>query len=152
MSTPALDERRRDVLRQLIDLHILTGEPVGSESLARALNRAVSSATLRNIMADLEALGFLNHPHTSAGRMPTDEGYRLYVDSLMEARPLPADARPCHPLGAARRVPAAGAGEGVPPPVAPVRAGGLRARSRFLAPRPSGTSTSCASPIPECWW
>jgi heat-inducible transcriptional repressor len=91
MSTPALDERSRDVLRQLIDLHILTGEPVGSESLARALNRAVSSATLRNIMADLEALGFLNHPHTSAGRMPTDEGYRLYVDSLMEARPLPAD-------------------------------------------------------------
>lgn len=91
MTTPALDERSREVLRQLIDLHILTGEPVGSESLARALNRAVSSATLRNIMADLEALGFLNHPHTSAGRMPTDEGYRLYVDRLMEARPLPAD-------------------------------------------------------------
>src|SRR5262245_34844916 len=91
MSTPALDERSREVLRQLIDLHIVTGEPVGSESLSRALNRAVSSATPRNIMADLEALGFLNHPHTSAGRMPTDEGYRLYVDSLMEARPLSAD-------------------------------------------------------------
>ena len=88
MSTPALDERRRDVLRQLIDLHIETGEPVGSESLARALNRAVSPATLRNIMADLEELGYLNHPHTSAGRRPTDEGYRLYVDALMDPRPL----------------------------------------------------------------
>jgi heat-inducible transcriptional repressor len=88
MTTPALDERRREVLRQLIDLHILTGEPVGSESLARALNRAVSPATLRNMMADLEELGYLNHPHTSAGRRPTDEGYRLYVDSLMAARPL----------------------------------------------------------------
>jgi len=88
MSSPALDERRREVLRQLIDLHIETGEPVGSESLARALNRAVSPATLRNIMADLEELGYLNHPHTSAGRKPTDEGYRLYVDALMDPRPL----------------------------------------------------------------
>jgi heat-inducible transcriptional repressor len=91
MTSPVLDDRSREVLRQLIDLHIVTGEPVGSERLARALNRAVSSATLRNIMADLEELGFLNHPHTSAGRLPTDGGYRLYVDSLMEARPLPAD-------------------------------------------------------------
>jgi heat-inducible transcriptional repressor len=66
-----------------------TGEPVGSESLARALHRTVSPATLRNIMADLEALGYLDHPHTSAGRMPTDEGYRFYVDSLMgHPRPL----------------------------------------------------------------
>jgi heat-inducible transcriptional repressor len=88
MSSPALDDRRREVLRQLIDLHIETGEPVGSEALARALNRAVSSATLRNMMADLEELGYLNHPHTSAGRMPTDEGYRLYVDALMDPRPL----------------------------------------------------------------
>jgi heat-inducible transcriptional repressor len=92
MTTPALDERRKEVLRSLVDLHVETGEPVGSESLARALKRAVSPATLRNIMADLEALGFLDHPHTSAGRMPTDEGYRYYVDSLMgRLPPLPPE-------------------------------------------------------------
>ncbi len=83
MPATALDERRREVLRQLIELHVETGEPVGSESLARVLNRALSAATIRNVMADLEALGFLDHPHTSAGRVPTDEGYRCYVDSLM---------------------------------------------------------------------
>jgi len=94
MTTPALDDRRKEVLRSLVELHVETGEPVGSESLARVLNRAVSPATLRNIMADLEALGYLDHPHTSAGRMPTDEGYRFYVDSLMgHLRPLaPQDA------------------------------------------------------------
>jgi heat-inducible transcriptional repressor len=83
MAATALDERRREVLRTLIRLHIETGEPVGSESLSRSLNRTLSSATLRNVMADLEALGYLDHPHTSAGRVPTDEGYRFYVDSLM---------------------------------------------------------------------
>jgi heat-inducible transcriptional repressor len=89
MPATALDDRRRDVLRTLIQLHVETGEPVGSESLARVLNRALSPATLRNIMADLEALGYLDHPHTSAGRVPTDEGYRFYVDSLMGLRALP---------------------------------------------------------------
>ena len=85
-----LDERSREVLKLLIQLYIATGEPVGSESLARALNRSLSPATLRNIMADLEKLGYLAHPHTSAGRMPTDEGYRVYVDSLTRHAPLPA--------------------------------------------------------------
>lgn len=85
----ALDERSRDVLRTVIHLHVSTGEPVGSESLSRAMGRTLSSATLRNIMADLERAGYLEHPHTSAGRMPTDEGYRFYVDSLMSHRPLP---------------------------------------------------------------
>ena len=84
-----LDDRSRDVLKSLIQIHIATGEPVGSESLARSLNRSLSPATLRNIMSDLEKLGYLTHPHTSAGRMPTDEGYRVYVDSLMR-QPLPA--------------------------------------------------------------
>src|SRR5215470_16209281 len=90
MASPVLDERRKEVLRSLIQLHVETGEPVGSESLSRLLNRSMSPATLRNIMADLEALGYLDHPHTSAGRLPTDEGYRLYVDSLMGRQPLPA--------------------------------------------------------------
>jgi len=84
-----LDDRSREVLKSLIQLHIATGEPVGSESLARSLHRSLSPATLRNIMSDLEKLGYLTHPHTSAGRMPTDEGYRVYVDSLMR-QPLPA--------------------------------------------------------------
>ncbi|MGE0454125.1 MAG: heat-inducible transcriptional repressor HrcA [Vicinamibacteria bacterium] len=85
-----LDERSREVLRALIELHIQTGEPVGSESLSNRLNRQLSPATLRNIMADLERQGFLDHPHTSAGRQPTDEGYRFFVDSLIRTRPLAA--------------------------------------------------------------
>ena len=93
MPATAFDDRRREVLRTLIELHIETGEPVGSESLSRAINRALSPATLRSIMADLEALGYLDHPHTSAGRVPTDEGYRFFVDSLMARQPLaPGDA------------------------------------------------------------
>jgi heat-inducible transcriptional repressor len=88
--TPRLDDRSREVLKSLIQLYIATGEPVGSESLARTLHRSLSPATLRNIMADLEKLGYLAHPHTSAGRMPTDEGYRVYVDSLMSHLPLTA--------------------------------------------------------------
>jgi heat-inducible transcriptional repressor len=79
----ALDERSKEVLKLLIQLHIATGEPVGSESLSRLMNRSVSPATVRNIMAELEKKGYLSHPHTSAGRMPTDEGYRVYVDTLM---------------------------------------------------------------------
>jgi heat-inducible transcriptional repressor len=86
---PALDERSQQVLKLLIQLHIATGEPVGSESLSRLMNRSVSPATIRNIMAELEKKGYLSHPHTSAGRMPTDEGYRVYVDSLMGPVPLP---------------------------------------------------------------
>ena len=90
MTNPPLDERSRDVLRSVIQLHVATGEPVGSESLARALGRTLSSATLRTIMADLEKKGYLEQPHTSAGRQPTDEGYRVYVDSLMSHTSLSA--------------------------------------------------------------
>ena len=90
MASPVLDERSRDVLRSLIQLHIATGAPVGSESLSRTLDRPLSPATIRNIMADLERMGYLDHPHTSAGRMPTDEGYRVYVDSLMSHHSLPS--------------------------------------------------------------
>jgi heat-inducible transcriptional repressor len=94
MPASALDDRRREVLRSLIQLHVETGEPVGSESLSRALDRALSPATLRSIMADLETMGYLDHPHTSAGRVPTDEGYRLYVNSLALPQHLaPAEAR-----------------------------------------------------------
>jgi heat-inducible transcriptional repressor len=94
MPATPLDDRRREVLRTLIQLHVETGDPVGSESLCRAFGRALSPASLRSIMADLEALGYLGHPHTSAGRVPTDEGYRVYVDSLTGPTPLaPGEAR-----------------------------------------------------------
>jgi heat-inducible transcriptional repressor len=86
---PSLDERGREVLKTLIRIHVLTGEPVGSETLARELDRQFSSATLRNVMAELERLGLLHHPHTSAGRVPTDEGYRLFVDNLAGQGSLP---------------------------------------------------------------
>lgn len=90
MPTPSLDERSAGVLKSLIQAHIATGEPVGSESLSRLLSRPLSPATIRNIMADLEKLGMLDHPHTSAGRVPTDDGYRYFVDALMGREPLPA--------------------------------------------------------------
>jgi heat-inducible transcriptional repressor len=90
MPASPLDDRSRDILTALVQLHIATGEPVGSETLARSLGRPLSSATLRNIMAELEKLGYLDQPHASSGRLPTDEAYRLYVDQLLRAlRPLP---------------------------------------------------------------
>jgi heat-inducible transcriptional repressor len=93
MVTSPIDDRSKEVLKSLIQLHIATGEPVGSESLSRLLPLPLSPATIRNIMADLERRGYLSHPHTSAGRVPTDEGYRAYVDSLMSHKPLtPRDA------------------------------------------------------------
>src|SRR5690606_18238733 len=77
----ALSARARDVLRTVIQEHIQTGEPVGSQQLARTGAFDVSSATLRSVLADLEALGMIGKPHTSAGRVPTDLGYRYYGDS-----------------------------------------------------------------------
>lgn len=87
--THELDDRSREVLKTLIQLHIATGQPVGSESLARSMKRSFSPATLRNTMAEMERAGLLDHPHTSAGRIPTDEGYRAYVDGMLTRRPLP---------------------------------------------------------------
>lgn len=80
-----LDLRQRDILRLIVQEHISTGEPVGSTSIA-GRDLPVSSATVRSVMADLEELGFLEKPHTSAGRVPTDRGYRYYVDTLVQVR------------------------------------------------------------------
>lgn len=79
-----LDERKRLVLRAIIDSYIETAEPVGSRTIARKHDLGVSSATIRNEMADLEETGYLQQPHVSAGRIPSDKGYRFYVDALME--------------------------------------------------------------------
>lgn len=78
-----LNDRTKKVLQAVIDSYIQTGSPIGSTVLAKTYNFSLSSATLRNIMAELEELGFLTHPHTSAGRVPTDKGYRYYIDSLI---------------------------------------------------------------------
>lgn len=80
-----VDDRKLKILRVVIDDFIRTAQPVGSRTLAKKYSLGVSSATIRNEMADLEDLGLLFQPHTSAGRIPSEEGYRLYVDSLMQA-------------------------------------------------------------------
>lgn len=83
-----LDERKRRILAAVVDAYILTGEPVGSKAIAALPDIRVSSATIRNDMAMLEQLGYLEQPHTSAGRIPTYSGYRLYIDELMNEKTL----------------------------------------------------------------
>jgi heat-inducible transcriptional repressor len=90
---PELDTRKQEVLRAVIRSYIDTAEPVGSEALAQRRRLGVSSATIRNEMAALEGLGYLTQPHASSGRIPTDRGYRVYVDSLLEAEHLSAAER-----------------------------------------------------------
>ncbi|MBX3724659.1 MAG: heat-inducible transcriptional repressor HrcA [Xanthomonadales bacterium] len=83
-----LDARARRLLRTLIAQYIRDGQPVGSRTLARQSGLDVSAATIRNVMADLEEIGLVAAPHTSAGRVPTTQGYRVFVDSLLEVKPL----------------------------------------------------------------
>lgn len=88
-----LTERERAILRAVVHHFILTAAPVGSRQLAKKLGIELSPATIRNVMADLEEMGLLSHPHTSAGRMPSDLGYRLYVNDLMEQSQLSSAER-----------------------------------------------------------
>lgn len=83
-----MDDRKLKILQVIIDDFIRTAQPVGSRTLAKKYGLGISSATIRNEMADLEDLGLLTQPHTSAGRVPSEDGYRLYVDSLMQNRTL----------------------------------------------------------------
>jgi heat-inducible transcriptional repressor len=83
-----LDDRSRQLLKTLIERYIADGQPVGSRALARISGLELSPATIRNVMADLEDMGFVSSPHTSAGRVPTPRGYRLFVDSLLTVQPL----------------------------------------------------------------
>lgn len=81
-----LDDRKLKILKAVIQNYLETGEPVGSRTISKYTDLKLSSATIRNEMADLEELGYIVQPHTSAGRIPTDKGYRLYVDDLMEQK------------------------------------------------------------------
>ena len=87
-----LDDRARILLKALVERYIADGQPVGSRTLSRASGLELSPATIRNVMADLEELGLIASPHTSAGRVPTARGYRLFVDTMLTARPLDLDA------------------------------------------------------------
>jgi heat-inducible transcriptional repressor len=85
-----LDDRAGEILKSVIHAHVITGEPIGSRTLSRAAGLDLSPATIRNVMSDLEERGLLSQPHASAGRIPTDLAYRLYVDRLMSRPPLSA--------------------------------------------------------------
>jgi heat-inducible transcriptional repressor len=94
-----LSERQRDILRRVVEEYVATSQPVGSKTLVERAALDVSSSTVRNELAELERLGLLTHPHTSAGRVPTEAGYRIYVDALLTG---PEPSRTEFPLGLAR--------------------------------------------------
>jgi heat-inducible transcriptional repressor len=93
MMITELNERSREIFRLIVDAYVETGEPVGSRTLARKLGSQLSPATIRNVMADLQEAGLLYAPHTSAGRLPTDLGLRLFVDGLLEVGSLAGEER-----------------------------------------------------------
>lgn len=88
MKRADIDERRKKILCAIVDSYIEIAMPVGSRTISQRFRWTVSPATIRNVMADLEEMEFITHPHTSAGRVPTDKGYRFYVDCLLEPRHL----------------------------------------------------------------
>jgi heat-inducible transcriptional repressor len=93
VSLAQLDERSREIFRQIVESYLTTGEPVGSRNISRLIPMALSPASVRNVMADLEALGLVYAPHTSAGRLPTELGLRFFIDALLEIGDLSGDER-----------------------------------------------------------
>src|SRR5262245_14223213 len=87
-----LDQRAQILLKTLVERYIADGEPVGSRALSKFSGLELSAATVRNVMADLEEMGFIASPHTSAGRIPTPRGYRFFVDTLLTVKQLDRDA------------------------------------------------------------
>src|SRR5438067_9152887 len=83
-----LSQRARQILYHAVTEYVATGEPVGSRTLAKKSGMELSPASIRNVLADLEELGYLHQPHTSAGRVPTDKAFRLFIDAMMEVRQL----------------------------------------------------------------
>src|SRR5215218_8808612 len=97
MATVELSDRQRQILRRLVEEYIATGQPVGSKYLVERTGLRVSPSTVRNELAELERLGLLMHPHTSAGRVPTEEGYRLFAQGVLDRlEPRPEDATVQH--------------------------------------------------------
>ena len=95
-SAPSLDdlnERSREIFGRLVETYLTTGDPVGSRTLARSMEVSLSPATIRNVMQDLEELGLLGSPHISAGRVPTQQGLRLFVDGVLEIGAISQDER-----------------------------------------------------------
>jgi heat-inducible transcriptional repressor len=88
-----LDQRSRDIFRRLVDTYLETGEPVGSRTISRILPQNLSPASVRNVMMDLEDAGLIFSPHASAGRVPTEQGLRFFVDAVMEVGAMPSDER-----------------------------------------------------------
>lgn len=84
MFVTPLDKRRKEVLQAIVEAYIESAAPVSSQAIAQRLHQRISTATIRNVMAELDELGFVWQPHTSAGRIPTDQGYRYYIDTLAE--------------------------------------------------------------------
>jgi heat-inducible transcriptional repressor len=93
VSLAHLNERSRDIFRRIVESYLDTGDPVGSRNISRVLPVALSAASVRNVMADLEALGLIYAPHASAGRLPTELGLRFFVDAMLEIGDLPAEER-----------------------------------------------------------
>jgi heat-inducible transcriptional repressor len=89
----ALDNRSREIFRRIVESYLETGDPVGSRNVSRILQTALSPASVRNVMADLEAMGLIYAPHTSAGRLPTELGLRFFIDSVMEVGDLSPEER-----------------------------------------------------------
>src|ERR1051326_4384465 len=92
MDASQLTDRQKDLLKAIVELYVKEGEPVGSENVEKAYNLGVSPATIRNEMVKLTELGYLKQPHTSAGRVPTSLGYRVYISDLMKEKELPVSA------------------------------------------------------------
>src|SRR6266545_6189699 len=93
VSLAQLNERSRDIFRQIVESYLATGEPVGSRNISRLITTPLSPASVRNVMSDLEQLGLIYAPHTSAGRLPTEFGLRFFVDALLEIGDLSVDER-----------------------------------------------------------
>src|SRR3982074_2031518 len=92
-----LTQRQQEILRRVVEEHVATGQPVGSKTLVEKASLTAAPSTVRAELAELETLGLLTHPHTSAGRVPTENGYRYYADALLNPAPPPPQGAPPHP-------------------------------------------------------
>src|SRR3954447_599670 len=93
LSLAQINERSREIFRQIVESYLATGEPIGSRNISRLITTPLSAASVRNVMSDLEQLGLIYAPHTSAGRLPTELGLRFFVDALMQIGDLGEDER-----------------------------------------------------------